>query len=69
MMRNAREHPMIVVYTDDHGNTAYGNSVEGYRYFDNAGNPVSPNQVEPFRLAGTSFVIKHSLLGIEASEV
>jgi hypothetical protein len=69
IIRNARELPMVVIYADDAGNTAHGNSLHCYRYFDNEGRPVAYTEAEPFKLTGTYFVIKQGLLDIETPEV
>ena len=69
IIRNARGLPMEVIYTDDNGKMAHGNSVQGYRFFDSDGNPVSREEAEPFKITGTNFVIKQGLLIIEALEI
>jgi hypothetical protein len=68
IMRNAREHPMQLIYIDEGGNKAVGNSVDGFGYYDHSGHIVHPSDAEPFRLTGTNIVIRHGLFGVEVPE-
>jgi hypothetical protein len=58
IMKTARERPMLLMYTDELGRTAVGNTVDGFEYRDEQGQLMSSDEAEPFRLFATGIVIK-----------
>jgi hypothetical protein len=68
IMRRAREEPMQLMFIGEDDSVAVGNTVDGFRYFDNEGNLMRRTDTEPFRLAGTNMVITRGLFGVEVPE-
>jgi hypothetical protein len=68
IMKAAREHPLLLMYTDELGRTAVGNTVDGFEYRDERGQLMSSDEAEPFRLFGTGIVIRRGLFSVETPE-